>query len=152
MEYRQFSAAPAGLRQAQAPAADGAAANGGKTVIPDPIGDLAPGADRILALPQLRIDRIPLTAPLKIRRDVGPFLLYSCVRGAAAVQLPLAGGQQLDFPFRAGETLLVPAECAEFTLGPTDRDTVLLETTVIRNDADPYINPAASPTLPEDAA
>ncbi|MBP5337653.1 MAG: hypothetical protein J6Y63_09155 [Bacteroidales bacterium] len=160
MEYRQFSAAPASLRQAQAPAADGAAANGGKTVIPDPIGDLAPGAssdlapgaDRILALPQLRIDRIPLTAPLKIRRDVGPFLLYSCVRGAAAVQLPLAGGQQLDFPFRAGETLLVPAECAEFTLGPTDRDTVLLETTVIRNDADPYINPAASPTLPEDAA
>jgi mannose-6-phosphate isomerase len=113
--------------------------------------DLAPGATRLVDLPQLRVDRIPLSTPLQVRREVGPFLLYSCVKGAASVQLPLAGGQQLDFPVKAGETLLVPAECAEFVLGPTERDTILLETTVVRNDADPYINPSAAPTLPEDA-
>ena len=115
-----------------------------------PAGD-APGSERLAELPQLRLDRIRLGAPIQIRRDGGPFLLYSCVRGAASVQLPLAGGQTLDFALRAGETMLVPAECLEFTLVPTERDTVLLESTVIRADADPYINPSAEATLPEDA-
>ena len=115
-----------------------------------PAGD-APGSERLAELPQLRLDRIRLGAPIQIRREGGPFLLYSCVRGAASVQLPLAGGQTLDFVLRAGETMLVPAECLEFTLVPTERDTVLLESTVIRADADPYINPAAEATLPEDA-
>ena len=46
--------------------------------------------------------------------------------------------------------MLVPAECTVFELGPTERDTLLLETTVVRNDADPYINPSAAPTLPEE--
>ena len=144
--YRRFGDSPV------KPADDGAGkpANGGTT--PERTGDLAPGATRLLELPQLRIDCIPLSAPLQIRREAGPFLLYSCVKGSAAVQLPLAGGQQLDFPVKAGETLLVPAECAEFVLGPTGRDTLLLETTVVRADADPYINPNAAPSLPEDAA
>jgi len=115
-----------------------------------PAGD-APGSERLAELPQLRLDRIRLGAPIQIRREGGPFLLYNCVRGAASVQLPLAGGQTLDFALRAGETMLVPAECLEFTLVPTERDTVLLESTVIRADADPYINPAAEATLPEDA-
>ncbi len=115
-----------------------------------PAGD-APGSERLAELPQLRLDRIRLGAPIQIRREGGPFLLYSCVRGAASVQLPLGGGQTLDFALRAGETILVPAECLEFTLVPTERDTVLLESTVIRADADPYINPAAEATLPEDA-
>ena len=51
---------------------------------------------------------------------------------------------------RAGETMLVPAECLEFQLQPAERDTLLLETTVVRADADPYIDPNAEPTLPED--
>jgi len=112
---------------------------------------LAPGATRLIDLPQFRVDRIPLTAPLQVRREIGPFLLYSCVKGAASVQLSLVGGQTLDYPVKAGETLLVPAECAEFVLAPTERDTVLLETSVVRNDADPYINPAADPTPPDEA-
>ena len=110
----------------------------------------APGAERLVDLPQMRLDRIPLNATLEIRREGGPFLLYSCVRGAATVQLPLAGGQHLDFALHAGETMLVPAECLEFQLQPAERDTLLLETTVVRADADPYIDPNAEPTLPED--
>ncbi len=119
------------------------------TAEPGTSGD-APGSVRVLDLPQMRVDRIPLAAPLEIRRDAGPFLLYSCVRGGAAVQIPLAGGQAIDFPLKAGETMLVPAECLNFTLGPTDRDTLLLETTTIRSDADPYIDPDVAPNLPEE--
>ena len=124
-------------------------ANDGKQPAND--DTLAPGATRLIDLPQFRIDRIPLTAPLQVRREIGPFLLYSCVKGAASVQLSLVGGQTLDYPVKAGETLLVPAECPEFVLAPTERDTVLLETSVVRNDADPYINPAADPTPPDEA-
>ena len=104
----------------------------------------------LVALPQLRIERIPLTAPMQISRETGPFLLYSCVRGAASVQLPLPGGQSAPFALNFGETILVPAEVAAFTLVPTERDTVLLESTVVPDDTDPYINPAAEPSLPED--
>jgi len=127
----------------------------------------APGSERLVDLPQLRVDRIPLTTALEIRREIGPFLLYSCVKGAAAIRLVPGDGQltstkksadfqkevdeKLTFNLKAGETMLVPAECTVFELGPTERDTLLLETTVVRNDADPYINPNAAPTLPEDA-
>ena len=122
--------------------------------IPSP--DL-PGAELLAALPQLRVERIPLTAPLEIRRETGPFLLYSCVRGAASLQLPLPGSpaQPSDGPWpgialKAGETVLVPAEVSAFALVPTERDTVLLESTVVPDDTDPYINPSAAPTLPDD--
>ena len=126
----------------------------------------APDSERLVDLPQLRVDRIPLTTALEIRREIGPFLLYSCVKGAAAIRLVPGDGQltstkksadfqkevdeKLTFNLKAGETMLVPAECTVFELGPTERDTLLLETTVVRNDADPYINPNAAPTLPEE--
>ena len=116
----------------------------------DKKGD-APGSERLVDLPQLRVDRIPLTTALEISREVGPFLLYSCVKGAAVIRIePVAGGPKVDFPLKAGETMLVPSECTLFELGPTERDTLLLETTVVRNDADPYINPNAAPTLPDE--
>jgi len=173
-------------------------------------GNPIPGAELLVSLPQLHVERLPLAAPVQIRRELGPFLLYSCVRGAASVQLSqpgstpspgvsragafqpgsmpspgasragafqpgggspgvsrpgggsLPGASQsgagaspsddrcLDVTLRVGETVLVPAECAEFTLVPTERDTVLLESTVVPDDTDPYINPAAAPTLPDD--
>ena len=111
----------------------------------------APQGDSIVDLPQLRVHRIPLTVALAVSSpEAASFTLYSCTQGAAILQLPVAGGS-LDYPLKAGETMLVPAECTQFRLLPAERDTLLLETTVVRNDADPYIDPAASPTLPEDA-
>lgn len=111
----------------------------------------AHAGERLADLPQFRVDRLRLSAPLAVTHDAtAPFLLYSCVQGAASVQLPLPGAQRLDFPLRSGETMLVPAECAEFRLLPLERDTVLLETTVQRTETDPYINPDAEPVLPED--
>ena len=124
-----------------------------------------PGADLLVALPQLRIERIPLIATLQINREAGPFLLYTCTRGSATLQLTLPDSSlpgtstsdpssaidlRLSFTLRAGETILVPAEVSAFALIPTDRDTLLLESTVVPDTTDPYINPSAAPTLPED--
>ena len=114
-------------------------------------GASAPAGDRLADLPQLRVERLSLAAPLAYTQSEGAFfVLYSCIRGGAIVQLPLAGGQSLDFRLPAGETVLVPAECAEYRLLPGERDTLLLETTVHRTETDPYINPDAEPVLPED--
>ena len=121
-----------------------------KTLAPGKKGtsDAAPGAERLLDLPQMRVDRLRLDASLAASREAGPFVLYCCLDGAASVQLPLAGGA-VDFPVRSGQTLLVPAECEEYRLVPLEKGTVLLECTVLRADADPYINPAADPTPPD---
>ena len=114
-------------------------------------GAAAPAGDRLADLPQLRVERLLLGAPLAFTQPEGTsFTLYSCIRGGAVVQLPLPGGQSLDFRLPAGETVLVPAECAEYRLLPAERDTLLLETTVHRTETDPYINPDAEPVLPED--
>ena len=150
IDYRRFRVEPGMTTERSA--------NDGK-------GD-APGSERLVNLPQLRVDRIPLTTALEIRREIGPFLLYSCVKGAAVIRLVPGDGQlastkkaadfqkevdeKLTFSLKAGETMLVPAECTVFELGPTERDTLLLETTVVRADADPYINPDAAPTLPDE--
>ena len=109
----------------------------------------SPQGDSIVDLPQLCVHRIPLTVALAVSSsEAASFTLYSCTQGAAILQLPVAGGS-LDYPLKAGETMLVPAECTEFRLLPAERDTLLLETTVVRNDADPYIDPAADPTPPD---
>ena len=157
IDYKRFRVEP-GMAAKGSGMTPGASANDRK-------GD-APGSERLVDLPQLRVDRIPLTTALEIRREIGPFLLYSCIKGAAAIRLVPGDGQlsspkksadfqkeveeKLTFHLRAGETVLVPAECTVFELGPTERDTLLLETTVVRNDADPYINPNVAPTLPDE--
>lgn len=111
----------------------------------------APQGDSLVDIPQLRVNRIALNVPLAVSTpEAASFTLYSCTQGGAILQIPVAGGS-IDYPVKAGETILAPAECQEFRLLPTERDTILLETTVVRNDADPYIDPSAAPTLPEDA-
>lgn len=110
-----------------------------------------PAGERIADLPQFRVDRLRLPAPVVIAHEsAAPFLLYFCLQGAVSVQIPLTGGGHADFPLRSGETMLVPSECTEFHLVPLERDTQLLETTVLRTETDPYINPDAEPVLPED--
>ena len=111
----------------------------------------APAGELLCDAPQLRVERLRLAAPVEITNPEGAsFALYCCVRGGATVQLSLPGGIPAAYAVPAGETLLVPAECTQYRLLPTEPDTVLLETTVRPDTRDPYIDPAAAPTLPED--
>ena len=95
---------------------------------------------KLIDIPEFTVSRIQLTDPLHIYSErFDSFILYSCLRGEASVQLEVLG-QTARFPFTAGETLLVPAECPEFYLVPTDRDTIILETTVApREEEDSYL-------------
>ena len=97
---------------------------------------------KLIDIPEFTVSRIQLTDPLHIYSErFDSFILYSCLRGEASVQLEVLG-QTARFPFSAGETLLVPAECPDFYLVPTDRDTIILETTVApRTEEDSYLKP-----------
>lgn len=98
---------------------------------------------KLVDIPEFTVTRLNLTDPLHIYSErFDSFILYTCVRGSAAVQLEVMG-QTARFPVTAGRTLLVPAECPEFYLVPEDLDTVILETTVApREEDDSYLKAA----------
>lgn len=105
----------------------------------------------IADIPQFNVVEINLKDTLFSRSgEFDSFILYMCVKGEAAVQLEILG-QKVDYRFKAGETVLVPAECPDFYLVPLASGTTVLEATVpFRTDHDAYINPAAEAVLPED--
>lgn len=112
-------------------------------------GAKADGA--LVSIPQFEVNRMELGAPVRSRSaQYDSLIIYSCVKGSASVQIEVLG-QTASFPFGEGETMLIPAECPDFILAPTAAGTVILETTIpAGTTADPYINPDAAPTLPEE--
>lgn len=96
---------------------------------------------KLIDIPEFTVTLLQLTDPLHIYSErFDSFILYTCLRGEASVQLEVLG-QTARFPFRKGETMLVPAECPDFFLVPTDRDTIILETTIApREETDSYLN------------
>lgn len=110
----------------------------------------AAAKDGILAgLSQFQVSRMELSAPLRSKSaEYDSFIIYTCVKGAASVQIEVLG-QTASFPFGEGETMLIPAECPDFILAPTEAGTIILETTIpFASPADPYIDPSAEATLP----
>lgn len=98
------------------------------------------GNDTIISLPQFIVKRLCLSSALHSRTKEGAesFVLYTCIRGAAALQVEVYG-QSKDYKLGPGESLLVPAECLEFNLVPLDAGTELLETSVIAVEVDNYL-------------
>jgi len=96
----------------------------------------------LLDIPQMKVNMLRLTDPLHIYGEqFGSFILYCCLGGEASVQIEVLG-QTARFPFAEGECILVPVECSDFFLVPTDRDTRVIEVSIPpREDKDEYINP-----------
>lgn len=102
-------------------------------------------------VPQFKIRRIRLGEPVIYggKGESDSFVLFSCASGRAMLQPLSMDGGSGSFTLEAGDSLLVPAECQDFSLVPADRDTVLLETTTYRVEPDRYINPDVPAHLPE---
>lgn len=106
--------------------------------------------DKLIELPQFNVTKLLLSDPLHIYSEkFESFILYTCIAGEASVQLQILD-QTASFSIKTGETMLVPAECPDFLLVPSDRATVILETTVHHEDVDPYINPDVAAHLDDD--
>ena len=111
--------------------------------------------ERLAASGAFTVTEIALSDPIHIySEEEQSFQLYTCVRGAAVIEVPSEEGKASErFPVKAGEVLLVPAEVHDFYLVPSDRDTVLLETILEpRTETDSYTGDpetAASRPLPK---
>lgn len=105
----------------------------------------------LLNIPQMKICRLDLTDPLHISGEGSvSFALYCCAAGSASVQVDVCG-RKACFGFKAGECLLVPAECNDFCLVPVDRQTEVLEVSMpARSERDAYINPNATERLEDE--
>ncbi len=95
---------------------------------------------KLIDIKEFTVALLKLSDPLHIYSErFESFILYSCLRGEASVQMEVLG-QTARFPLAAGDTMLVPAECPDFFLVPADRDTIILETTVApRTEEDSYL-------------
>ncbi len=97
-----------------------------------------PDGNTLVKTDAFTVTRMELNSPVKCNNaEYNSFILYSCTHGAASVQMEVLG-QTAIFPLVREETLLIPAECEDFTIVPTERDTVLLETTSDRKQKDSY--------------
>ena len=107
--------------------------------------------EKLVSIPQFEVCRLELPAPMQIYMEkFGSFILYYGLSGTTSVQMDILG-QTAVFRIGEGEAMLVPAEMPDYMLVPESRNARLLEITIpARETADPYINPDAAPTLPED--
>lgn len=102
---------------------------------------------------QFAVSKLNLTDPLHIYTEqFGSFIVYVCIEGAASIQVPSTrpdGEAFMDnYEFKKGETMMIPADMADFYLVPRDRSTVLLEAvTRVQEDIDAYIDPNTDPYL-----
>lgn len=96
---------------------------------------------KLVDIPEFTVTLLKLADPLHIYSErLESFILYSCIRGEASVQMEVLG-QTARFPLDAGQTMLVPAECPDFLLVPSDRNTLILETTIApREEPDSYLS------------
>ena len=104
----------------------------------------------IVDIPQFKAELIKLDNVLRVKgENFDSFTVYVCLKGAANVRLEILG-QSVDYGLNAGEAILIPAECEDFVLMPMEKGAELLDVTVPpHTEKDPYINPAAAPTLEE---
>lgn len=110
-------------------------------------------AEKLVTLPQFEVSRIKLMDPLRFQgAEEESFVLYSCISGEASIRIEVAGAEA-SFALKAGETMLVPADCPDFLIVPEASGTVLLETTVpYRTEQDAYINPEAAEAVEAEEA
>lgn len=101
---------------------------------------------------ELTVTQMRINEPVKISVEkTGAFLVYMCIEGEVAVQLPVSdgkGGHMESTVLRRGSTILIPAETPDFFLVPRTQDSLLLEATAgLHEDADSYIDPNTEPFL-----
>lgn len=109
--------------------------------------------DKLVQSREFTVNKLKVTDPLHIYTEkFGRFIIYICTEGGVSVQVPSfgdKGGKSMEsYHMKAGETILIPADMPDFFLVPTDRDTVLLEAMVEKNEElDEYIDPDSDPFL-----
>ncbi|MBR4809259.1 MAG: hypothetical protein IK031_03155 [Bacteroidales bacterium] len=102
-------------------------------------GGLEHGAAKIANFEEFVVERLDLSAPVRVSGEADTFALYYCVKGSAAIRIDVLG-QTASFALKPGIPVLVPAECPDFSVAPLEKDTVLLQITVpFQTEKDSYL-------------
>ena len=103
-------------------------------------GNLLPAAGKFADFPEFAVERMELSAPVKVGGESDSFVIYLCINGSAAIKIDVLG-QTASFPLKPGQPVLVPAEVADFAIVPAEKDTVLLQIDVpFQPEKDSYIS------------
>lgn len=96
-------------------------------------------AQTLADLPEFKVVQRRLSSPLSVGGESDTFVLYTCISGAASIEMDVLG-RKATFPIESGRTVLVPAECGAFAVVPMRPNTEILETTVPpRHERDGYL-------------
>lgn len=112
-------------------------------------------ADANRESPIFTVGKISLTEPLHVRTgQFDSFVLYHCLSGEAVLKVKIpSSSAPAVWTLKASETILVPAEVAEFELSSAAPQTSLLEVYVPKAAVkDAYINPYVPQEEPEDGS
>jgi mannose-6-phosphate isomerase len=110
-------------------------------------------AENLAKCNQFTVNKIHLHDAIHVVADrFDSFIVYYCLAGSATLQTEeVEDGKKhmAAYQLKAGEAMLVPAECEDFFLVPRDRDTVVIEVMQEpREEDDEYINKAAEAHIP----
>ena len=92
----------------------------------------------LVALAEFEASLLRPVSPMRIGA-ADSFVIFTCMGGGAVLQMDVLG-EKAEFELEDGRSMLVPAECPECVLLPTQRDTLILETVVPpREEKDSYL-------------
>ena len=106
--------------------------------------------------PQFTVNEMKVSTTLQISKEkFNGFIIYMCIEGGASIQVSVPdgkGGKTTESTeVHKGDTVLVPADMPDFFIVPTERDTLLVEAMVERQEeVDSYINPDTEPYLEDE--
>ena len=79
-------------------------------------------------VPQFTVSHVSVDAPVVVSPEkLESFIVYNCLKGEVIIRMPDEYGKDMDYRLRLGETMLIPAECPDFTILPAGGDAELLQ-------------------------
>lgn len=93
-------------------------------------------------VPQFTVSHICVNEPVKVSpAALESFIVYNCLKGEVAITMEDDFGKEKDYVLHQGETILVPAECPDFTVKPIVKGSELLQSVTHPEDViDSYEN------------
>lgn len=96
-------------------------------------------------LPQLSVRLAQLDSALRFR-DSDSGIVVTCVSGGVEMRMKVLNAEA-SYKIGVGDTMLIPAECKDFTLTGTQKGSEALISVTTSAENDRYINPDAAPSL-----
>lgn len=87
-------------------------------------------------VPQFTVSHVSVDGDVKVSpAALESFIVYNCLKGEVAIKMENEYGREDSYTLRQGETMLIPAECPDFTITPVQKGSELLQSVTHPADA-----------------